>query len=66
MSKYVSIFFLTLMVSIILFFIFASLFMGGGDPAEDMLLTIGTVIVFLLSFLIAQTYYLIELIKKKR
>lgn len=66
MSKYVSIFFLTLMVSIIFFFIFASFFMVGGDPAGEMVLTLGTIIVILLSFLISQTIYLIDLVKKKR
>ena len=66
MSKYIRVFFLTIMVSLISFFIFASLFMGGGDPAEEMVLTFGTLIVILLSFLISQVYYLIDLLKQKR
>ncbi|GAM12408.1 hypothetical protein SAMD00020551_0541 [Mesobacillus selenatarsenatis SF-1] len=40
--------------------------MVGGNPAEEMVLTLGTIIVILLSFLISQVFYLIELVKKKR
>lgn len=65
MVKYISIFFLTIMISLILFFILGSVFMGGGDPAEDAVYTVGTIIVILLSFLISQMFYLISMIKKK-
>ncbi|MBT2667349.1 hypothetical protein J7J00_17875 [Bacillus sp. ISL-4] len=65
MAKYISIFFLTVMVSVILFFILGSVFIGGGDPAEDAVYTFGTIIVILLSFLISQMYYLINCIKNK-
>ncbi|MCD1163425.1 hypothetical protein [Peribacillus frigoritolerans] len=65
MAKYISIFFLTVMVSVILFFILGSVFIGGGDPAEDVVYTFGTIIVILLSFLISQMYYLINCIKNK-
>lgn len=65
MSKYVSIFFLTLLVSIFVFFIVGSIVSGGGDPAEEAVLMVGIIFVLLLSFLIAQIYYLIDLIKKK-
>ncbi|AZV61624.1 hypothetical protein ABKP09_21225 [Peribacillus frigoritolerans] len=65
MAKYISIFFLTVMVSVILFFILGSVFIGGGDPAEDAVYTFGTIIVILLSFLISQIYYLINFIKNK-
>lgn len=65
MSKYRSIFFLNVMISVILFFIFSSLFMGGGNPAEEAVYTLGTIIILLLSFLISQIYYVIDLIKKK-
>lgn len=66
MAKYISIFFLTIMASVILFFIFGSVFIGGGDPAEDAVYTFGTIIVILLSFLISQMCFLINRIKKKR
>ena len=60
MKKYVSIFFLTIMTSVIFFIIFGSVF-----PAEDAVFTIGIIIVILISFLISQVYYLIDLIEKK-
>ncbi|MFE4524488.1 hypothetical protein ACFRCQ_20630 [Cytobacillus firmus] len=66
MSKYISIFFLSVMVSVLLFFIFGSMYMGGGNPSEEAVYTIGTIIVLLLSLIISQLYYLIDLIKKKR
>lgn len=66
MSKYASIFFLTVMASVTLFFIFSSYFMGGGDPAEDAVYMFGFIIVILLSFVITQGFYLINLIKKSR
>ncbi|RDW17468.1 hypothetical protein CWR48_13160 [Oceanobacillus arenosus] len=65
MSKYISVFFLTLFVSVILFFIFGSLFLNDGNPTEKAVYTVGAIIIFLLSFLIAQIYYVINLIKKK-
>ncbi|MDP1421705.1 hypothetical protein Q8G35_25905 [Peribacillus simplex] len=65
MAKYIRIFFLTVMVSVILIFIFGSVFIGGGDTAEDAVYTFGTIIVILLSFLISQMYYLINFIKNK-
>ncbi|WP_175640655.1 hypothetical protein [Metabacillus schmidteae] len=65
MGRYISIFFLTVMVSVVLFFIFGSVFFGGGDPAEDAVYTFGTIIVILLSFVITQIYCFINLIKKK-
>jgi hypothetical protein len=65
MSKYTSIFFLNVMVSVILFFIFSSVFTGGGNPAEEAVYTLGTIIILLLSFLISQIYYVMDLIKKK-
>lgn len=64
MSKYISIFFLTLMISIIFFFLFANLF-DGDDYAETAVYTFGTVIVILLSFLISLMYYLINLLKRQ-
>jgi hypothetical protein len=64
MSKYIRIFFLIVFVSAILFFIFSSVFMGGGNPSEEAVYTIGATIIILLSFIISQIYYLINLIKK--
>lgn len=65
MSKYISIFFLTIMISIILFLILGAVFMGGGDPAEGVVYIFGTIVVFLLAFIIAQVFYLIDIFKKK-
>lgn len=64
MSKYISIFFLTVMVSVIFFFIFSNMF-DGGDYAETAIYTFGTIIVILLSFLISLMYYLINLLRRK-
>ncbi|MEK3856261.1 hypothetical protein [Cytobacillus sp. FSL H8-0458] len=66
MPKYISIFFLFAMVSVLLFFIFGSVFMGGRSPAEEAVYTFGTIIVLLLSLVISQICYLIDLINKKR
>lgn len=66
MFKYFSIFILILMVNLIFFYIFSSVFMGGGDPTEDLVLTIGTIIIILLSFLISQFWYLIDFLKKNQ
>lgn len=64
MSKYISIFFLTIMGSIILFFLFVGVF-DGGDYAETAIYTFGTIIILLLSFLISLMYYLINLLNNK-
>ncbi|GEM_PF-4511674 len=64
MSKYISIFFLTLMVSVIFFFLFANVF-DGGDYAETGIYTFGTIIVILLSFLISLMYNIINSLKRK-
>jgi len=64
MSKYISEFFLTLLASVILFFVFSGVF-DGGDHIETWIFTFGTIIIISLSFLIALMYYLIDLIKRK-
>lgn len=64
MSKYVSVFFLTLIASAVLYFVFGNLF-DGGDYAETASYTFGTIIVILLSFLISLMYYAINLLKRK-
>ncbi len=66
MSKYISIFFLGALVSFLLFFIFGSVFMEGGNPAEEAVYTFGTIIVLFMLFFISQICYLIDLINKKR
>lgn len=54
MSKYVRIFFLTIMVGLVFCYIFGStIFTGGGDSADEAVLTVGAIIVILLSFLIS-------------
>ncbi|MEK5147373.1 hypothetical protein MKX53_10080 [Psychrobacillus sp. FSL K6-4615] len=64
MSKYISIFCLALVASVILFSLFAGVF-DGGDYAETAIYTIGTIIIVLLSFLISLMYYLINLLQRK-
>lgn len=66
MSKYISIFFLGVLVIVLLFFIFGSVFMDGGNPAEEAVYTFGTIIVLFMLFIISQMCYLIDLINKKR
>lgn len=65
MSKYISIFFLTIMISMILFLILGAVYMGEGDSAEGVVYIFGTIVVFLLAFIIAQVFYLIDIFKKK-
>ncbi len=64
MSKYISVFFLTLIASAVLYFVFGGLF-DGGDYAETAIYTFGTIIVMLLSFLISLMFYAINLLKRK-
>lgn len=64
MSKYISVFFLTVIASVVLYFVFGNLF-DGGDYAETAIYTFGTIIVILLSFLIALMYYALNLLKRK-
>lgn len=65
MSKYNSIFFFTLMISVFFFFLFSYLF-DGGDHIETAVYTFGTIIVILLSFLVSLMYYVIDLLKKQK
>ena len=64
MAKYISKFFLALLASVILFFLLIVLF-DGGDYIETWIFTFSTIIIILLSFMIALMYYLIDLIKRK-
>ncbi|KNH24057.1 hypothetical protein ACS78_07240 [Priestia megaterium] len=65
MSKCIGIFFLNLFIGIILYFVLASLLMNGDNAAEKAINTFGFTLIVFLSFLIAQMYYLIHLVKKK-
>lgn len=62
MSKYISIFFLILIISVFSFFLLVIVF-DGGDYAETAIYAFGSIIVILLSFLISLVYYLVNLIK---
>lgn len=64
MAKYIKIFFLTLMVSVILYLIFLPIF-DGGNYIETVITSIATIIIILLSFINSHMYYLINLIKSK-
>ncbi|MCH1626450.1 hypothetical protein [Fredinandcohnia quinoae] len=65
MFEYISIFLLTVMGSVILFFVCASMFGSVADYGESAVYTIGSVIIILLSFLITQMFYVIGLMKGK-
>ncbi|AZU61676.1 hypothetical protein [Neobacillus mesonae] len=62
MAKFISIFGLTLMVSVIFFFVIVGVF-DWGNPVETATYTIGIITVIFLSFLIALMFRLIELVK---
>ncbi|MGP4070614.1 hypothetical protein [Halobacillus sp. B29] len=64
MGKHIKIFFGTLVICFVIFFL-GNGFFDGGDYLETTILSVGTVTVFLLSYLIAQLHYLIDLVKKK-
>jgi hypothetical protein len=64
LTKYISIFLLCILTSVILFFIFGNFF-DGGDAVETAALTFGSIIVILLSFLISLMFYLLNLVKTK-
>ena len=65
MSKYIGIFFLALMASVFLIYLFAEVF-KGGTYAETAVYMFGATIIILLSFLISLIFYLISLIKSKK
>lgn len=64
MSKYISVFFLLLIASVVLFFVFGALF-DGGNHVEAAIYTFSTIIVILLSFLISLMYYAVDLLSVK-
>jgi hypothetical protein len=63
--KYRAIFIIAIFICIALYGVFGLLFGNGGDIAEDAIKTFGLLIVVLLSFLIAQMFYVIDLLKKR-
>ncbi|WP_335872789.1 hypothetical protein [Bacillus sp. 2205SS5-2] len=66
MARYLSIFFLSVLASIVFFFIIGTLFSGEGSPAEDVVFIFGALIVILLSFLITQMFYIMDLVKTRK
>ncbi|MFG6115771.1 hypothetical protein ACGTN9_11310 [Halobacillus sp. MO56] len=64
MGKYIKSFFATIVVSVIIYMSGQTVF-GGGNHLETEILSVGSIIVLLLSYLIAQVHYLIDLIKSK-
>ena len=66
MNKYIGIFLITTFICVALYGVFGLLFGNGGDIAEDAIKTFGLIIVVLLSFLIAQMFYVIDLLKKRK
>lgn len=65
MSKYISIFFLAIVVSITLFFTLGILF-EGGEGSEGIILSIGAILILFFSYLIAQMHCLIDISKKRK
>lgn len=63
MSRYISIFVLSLLISVFLFYFCLMLF--DGNTTEGAILTVCFIFIVFLSFLIAQMFYLIDLVKKK-
>lgn len=64
MAKYISIFFLTLMVSILLYFLFGALFSSEND-VYTVVHMFGATIILFLSFIISLLFYMIGILKKK-
>ncbi|MGB8000489.1 MAG: hypothetical protein WCF60_10445 [Anaerobacillus sp.] len=64
MGKYIKIFFGVLVISFIIF-LQGNGFFDGGNHLETTILSVGAAVVFLLSYVIAQVHYLIDLMKTK-
>lgn len=60
MGRYFSIFFMTLLIAVVLLFTLSLI----GNIFEDIEVTIGAILVVLGAFIIAQLFYIIDLIKK--
>ncbi|XQY93089.1 hypothetical protein ACNRWW_06745 [Metabacillus sp. HB246100] len=63
--KYLGVFFLLLFSSFLLFILIGMFVMGGGDPAEEVIIIMGTILIFLMSFLITQMIYITDILKKR-
>ncbi|APH07106.1 hypothetical protein A9C19_13215 [Bacillus weihaiensis] len=63
--KYLGIFFLLLFSSFLLFILIGMFVMGGGDPAEEVIIIMGTILIFLMSFLITQMIYITDILMKR-
>lgn len=66
LKGYIGIFVLVVVVSFILFCGFNAFFTGGGDIVQETLLASTMVISILLSAIISQLFYLINLYKNKK
>jgi hypothetical protein len=62
MGRFVSIFLLTILIIVVLFFTLPLLL---GDILGEIEIIIGTLLVILGSFIITQLFYIIDLLKKK-
>lgn len=62
MGRYISLFLLTVLVTVVLFFSLALLF---GSVFGEIEIIIGTILVLLGSFIITQLFYIIDLLKNK-
>ncbi|WP_273130814.1 hypothetical protein [Bacillus weihaiensis] len=63
--KYLGVFFLLLFSSFLLFILIGMFVMGGGDPAEEVIIIMGTILIFLMSFLITQMIYITDILMKR-
>ncbi|MFP7296863.1 hypothetical protein [Neobacillus niacini] len=63
MGRYVSIFFLTILITVIFTITLSALI---GDIFSDIGILVGTIFVLLGSFIITQLFYIIDLLKKMR
>jgi hypothetical protein len=64
-GRYVSIFFLTIFVAVVLFFTIPALFSEGSSDI-DLLVFIGMIIIILVSFVITQLFYISDLLKRRK
>ncbi|MGI8384210.1 hypothetical protein [Robertmurraya sp. P23] len=60
MGRYISIFFMTLLIAVVLFFTLSLI----GNIFEDIEVTIGVILVVLGAFIISQLFNILDLIKK--
>ncbi|OLS40618.1 hypothetical protein [Bacillus sp. MRMR6] len=65
MGRYVSIFFMTVFVAVALFFTIPALFSAGSSDI-DLLVFIGMILIILVSFVITQLFYIMDVLKKRK